>query len=114
MSQVFVFLILHNAPHKSLVACNKIAFLELWHSQSHILICFTVEASRWLPFDAEADASAPPADDIDEDDAADDACFMMADTIRLLLHPRTRLFRAASLAGEPVQRIGVMLFICCA
>jgi hypothetical protein len=42
---------------------------------------------------------------------------MMADTIRLLLLPRTRLFRAASLAGDdrvsPLgARLCLMLWVC--
>jgi hypothetical protein len=94
-------LFFHNTRYTSLIACNLIFALELWHSQSHAGVCFAVEASRWLPFDAETDAS-PSAADNDDDDAADDACLMIADTIRLLLLPRTRLFRAASLAGEPI------------
>jgi hypothetical protein len=51
-------------------------------------------------------------------DVVDDSCFMMADTIRLLLLPRTRLFRAASLAGDDhVSPLGArlcsMLLACC-
>ena len=50
-------------------------------------------------------------------DVVDDSCFMMADTIRLLLLPRTRLFRAASLAGDDhVSLLGArlcpMLLVC--
>jgi hypothetical protein len=50
-------------------------------------------------------------------DVLDDSCFVMADTIRLLLLPRTRLFRAASLAGNdhvsPLgARLCLMLLVC--
>jgi hypothetical protein len=59
--------------------------------------CISVEASRWLPPDADdgidTDADADAGTD-------DDSCRVMAHTIRQLLLPRTRLFRATSLAGD--------------
>lgn len=73
----------------------------------------SVESSRWLPADDEADAEgAAETDVIDSADADDndDSCRVMADTICLLLLPRTRLFRAASLAGYDDASISTCFF----
>ena len=62
-----------------------------------------MEASRWLPPDADDEAVADADADADADAGTDDdSCRVMAHTLRQLLLPRTRLFRATSLAGDNV------------
>ena len=79
----------------------------------------SVESSRWLLADDETDVEvAAGAEGVAETDVIDatvagdndDSCRVMADTIRLLLLPRTRLFRAASLAGDNHSAIDLDVF----
>jgi len=73
----------------------------------------SVESSRWLPTDDEADAEGAAETDVIDSAASDDnddSCRVMADTLRLLLLPRTRLFRAASLAGYDDASISTCFF----
>jgi hypothetical protein len=74
----------------------------------------SVEASRWLSADVDVNDAARADDGTAGDDANSDSdadsCCVMADTIRLLLLPRSRLCRAASLAGD---RDALLLMIQC-